>query len=307
MTPDLPHHHSTQQCLEELDWSVNLLGDGPCSACCQPAPYWIASPCRPAASEPATSTEHLKLVNLSHNALCATGFELVLKTLPLSHNSICLPSAVDPLNHPALEHLTSVLLSQFVLFVKSTNVFCLISCFSPVSLFLALLVLTLACPDSEPACLTTPLDPACHPDDCSLTHLNLAGNGLMDSSVSTLASCVWFLSMCLPLCPSMVSVDLSWNPAVTSAGLHSILSNQRPLTYLNLQGCQVAGPWDSSSLTFRLVRPGPGPVAVLPDAQQTGLQGTAADLGPEKAWELLPLQGCQVPAHYCPLTVRRTP
>ncbi|XP_064860394.1 tonsoku-like protein [Oncorhynchus nerka] len=86
------------------------------------------------------------------------------------------------------------------------------------------------------------LVPLCVPqDDCSLTHLNLAGNGLMDSSISTLARC-------LPLCPSMVSVDLAWNPAVTSAGLHSILSNRRPLTYLNLQGCQVAGPWDSSSL-----------------------------------------------------------
>uniref|UniRef100_A0A4W5LXC2 Uncharacterized protein n=2 Tax=Hucho hucho TaxID=62062 RepID=A0A4W5LXC2_9TELE len=65
--------------------------------------------------------------------------------------------------------------------------------------------------------------------NCSLTHLNLAGNGLMDGRVSTLARC-------LPVCTSMVSVDLSWNPAVTSVGLHSILSNQRPLAYLNLQG-----------------------------------------------------------------------
>ncbi|XP_045570447.1 tonsoku-like protein [Salmo salar] len=78
-------------------------------------------------------------------------------------------------------------------------------------------------------------------DDSSLTNLNLAGNELIDSSFSTLARC-------LPLCPSMVSVDLSWNPAVTSAGLHSILSTQRPLTYLDLQGCQVSGPWDSCSL-----------------------------------------------------------
>uniref|UniRef100_A0A4W5LUE9 Uncharacterized protein n=1 Tax=Hucho hucho TaxID=62062 RepID=A0A4W5LUE9_9TELE len=74
------------------------------------------------------------------------------------------------------------------------------------------------------------LVPLCVPqDNCSLTHLNLAGNGLMDGRVSTLARC-------LPVCTSMVSVDLSWNPAVTSVGLHSILSNQRPLAYLNLQG-----------------------------------------------------------------------
>ncbi|XP_031685029.1 uncharacterized protein LOC109894660 isoform X2 [Oncorhynchus kisutch] len=86
MTPDLPHHPrpttglsrswlrcvrgtsplflsntrrsvtAWQWCLEELDSSVNLLGDGPCSACCQPAHYWAASPCRPAASQPATSS-----------------------------------------------------------------------------------------------------------------------------------------------------------------------------------------------------------------------------------------------------------
>ncbi|XP_041703049.1 tonsoku-like protein [Coregonus clupeaformis] len=64
-------------------------------------------------------------------------------------------------------------------------------------------------------------------DDCSLTHLSLAG-GLMEGSVATFARC-------LPFCPTEVSVDLSENPAVTSAGLHSILSTQRPLTYLKLQ------------------------------------------------------------------------
>ncbi|XP_041702813.2 tonsoku-like protein [Coregonus clupeaformis] len=60
-----------------------------------------------------------------------------------------------------------------------------------------------------------------------------------------------FCVSCCPsvyLCPSVVSLDLSENPAVTSVGLHSLLSTQRPLTYLNLQGCQAAGPWDSSSL-----------------------------------------------------------
>ena len=45
---------------------------------------------------------------------------------------------------------------------------------------------------------------------------------------------------CLPVCPSLVSLDLSGNPAVTSAGLHNILSGLQdgrpPLTLLNLQG-----------------------------------------------------------------------
>uniref|UniRef100_A0A671PB34 Tonsoku-like protein n=1 Tax=Sinocyclocheilus anshuiensis TaxID=1608454 RepID=A0A671PB34_9TELE len=51
---------------------------------------------------------------------------------------------------------------------------------------------------------------------------------------------------CLPVCPSLVSLDLSGNPSVTSVGLQSLLNAlmeaQRPLTHLNLQGCQVSGP-----------------------------------------------------------------
>ncbi|XP_058472275.1 tonsoku-like protein [Solea solea] len=82
-------------------------------------------------------------------------------------------------------------------------------------------------------------------DDCSLTHLSLAANGLTDSSVATLARC-------LPACPSLLSLNLSGNPSVTSAGLDSVLHSlreaSRPLTLLNLQGCQVWGPWDSAGL-----------------------------------------------------------
>lgn len=48
---------------------------------------------------------------------------------------------------------------------------------------------------------------------------------------------------CLPVCPSLVSLDLSANPAVTSAGLRSLLDAlveaQRPLTHLNLQGTVI--------------------------------------------------------------------
>uniref|UniRef100_A0A3B4BRN7 NF-kappa-B inhibitor-like protein 2 n=1 Tax=Pygocentrus nattereri TaxID=42514 RepID=A0A3B4BRN7_PYGNA len=69
--------------------------------------------------------------------------------------------------------------------------------------------------------------------DCSLTHLSLAANGLTDQNIRSLARCI-------PLCPSLVSLDLSANPAVTSEGLHSLLGAlreaQRPLTHLNLQG-----------------------------------------------------------------------
>uniref|UniRef100_A0A1A8RH70 NF-kappa-B inhibitor-like protein 2 n=1 Tax=Nothobranchius rachovii TaxID=451742 RepID=A0A1A8RH70_9TELE len=82
-------------------------------------------------------------------------------------------------------------------------------------------------------------------EECSLTHLSLASNGLTDSSIIV-------LSRCLPLCPTLVSLNLSGNPSVTSVGLQSILMSMReasrPLTHLNLQGCQVSGPWDSYAL-----------------------------------------------------------
>nr|XP_057945890.1 tonsoku-like protein [Doryrhamphus excisus] len=76
-------------------------------------------------------------------------------------------------------------------------------------------------------------------DDCSLSHLSLAANGLTDTSAATLARC-------LPTCPTLVNLNLSGNPSITSAGFHSILNALReacrPLTLLNLQGCQVSGP-----------------------------------------------------------------
>ncbi|XP_078145625.1 tonsoku-like protein [Centroberyx gerrardi] len=203
--------HPAFPCLEELDLSMNPLGDGvseSLSCLLSGCPLLARLSLRACGltarflqqhrlllANALAGTGHLKSVCLSHNALGSTGFELVLKTLPL-HNLTHLDlSAVrsGPADYPALEHLTKVL-SQ---------------------------------------------------DECSLTHLTLAGNGLTDSSVATLARC-------LPLCRSLVCLNLSANPSVTSAGLHSILISLReacrPLTLLNLQGCQVSGPWDSASL-----------------------------------------------------------
>ncbi|KAK7905043.1 hypothetical protein WMY93_017650 [Mugilogobius chulae] len=81
--------------------------------------------------------------------------------------------------------------------------------------------------------------------ECSLTHFGLASNGLTDNSVITLARC-------LASCPSLESLDLSGNPSITSAGLYSILAHLkeagRSLSILNLQGCQVCGPWDTTAL-----------------------------------------------------------
>ncbi|XP_062296474.1 tonsoku-like protein [Scomber scombrus] len=203
--------HPAFPCLEELDLSMNPLGDGVSESlscllsCCPLLAKLSLQACgltarflqqhRLLLANALTGTGHLKSVCLSHNALGSTGFELVLKTLPLHSLTHLDLSAVrrGPADYPALEHLTKVL-SQ---------------------------------------------------DECSLTHLSLAANELTDSSVATLARC-------LPSCPTLVSLSLSGNPSVTSEGLRSILISlreaQRPLTFLNLQGCQVTGPWDSAGL-----------------------------------------------------------
>ncbi|XP_030644250.1 tonsoku-like protein [Chanos chanos] len=198
-------------CLEELNMSMNPLGDGWSQAL---ASVLSSCPLLAALSLQAcgitarflqqhrlllasalTGTGHLRSVNLSHNALGSTGFELVVKTLPLHCLTHLHLSAVfkGPADQPTLELLTSHLAQG----------------------------------------------------ECSLTHLSLAGNGLTDHSVAS-------LSRFLPVCPSLVSLDLSGNPAVTSAGLNSLLSGLREscrtLTLLNLQGCQVSGPWDGVCL-----------------------------------------------------------
>ncbi|XP_037550604.1 tonsoku-like protein [Nematolebias whitei] len=198
-------------CLEELDISMNPLGDAVSESlscllsCCPLLSKLSLQACgltarflqqhRLLLANALTGLDHLKSVSLSHNALGSTGFELVLKTLPLHALTHLDLSAVrrGPVDQLALEHLTKVL-SQ---------------------------------------------------EECSLVHLSLAANGLTDSSVTV-------LSRCLPFCSTLVSLDLSGNPSVTSVGLQSILMSvreaSRSLTLLNFQGCQVSGPWDHGAL-----------------------------------------------------------
>uniref|UniRef100_A0A9J8CTI8 Tonsoku-like protein n=1 Tax=Cyprinus carpio carpio TaxID=630221 RepID=A0A9J8CTI8_CYPCA len=166
------------QCLEELNLSMNPLGDGwtqalvsLLSAC----PMLSALSLQACGLSARFLQQHrLLLANalaselcLSHNALGSTGFELVLKTLPMHCLTHLQLSAVcrGPSDQPAMEILTKLLTQG----------------------------------------------------DCALTHLNLAGNGLTDHSVLLLARC-------LPVCPSLVSLDLSANPSVTSVGLQSLLN-----------------------------------------------------------------------------------
>lgn len=254
------HSHPAFPCLEELDLSMNPLGDSISESlscllnCCPVLAKLSLQACdltarflqqhRLLLASALTGTGHLKSVCLSHNALGSTGFELVLKTLPLRSLTHLDLSAVcsGPADYPALEQLTKVL-SQ---------------------------------------------------DECSLTHISLAANGLTDSSIATLARC-------LPLCPTLVSLNLSGNPSITSAGLYSFLTSLREagrsLSNLNLQGCQVCGPLDSTSLD--------GLTELIRDLQlcSQGLNKLDRD-ALKQSWDKAQLQGYFVDrSNKCLLTV----
>ncbi|XP_060681663.1 tonsoku-like protein isoform X2 [Hemiscyllium ocellatum] len=85
--------------------------------------------------------------------------------------------------------------------------------------------------------------------DCSLTHLNLSGNRLTDDSVRDLCRC-------LLLCPSLVSLDVSANSGITTAGLEMLLGAVRErscgMQYLNVSGSSVHGPSDLTALGVKL-------------------------------------------------------
>ncbi|XP_070320427.1 tonsoku-like protein isoform X3 [Odocoileus virginianus] len=94
--------------------------------------------------------------------------------------------------------------------------------------------------------LTEPVVRYLSQEGCVLEHLSLSANHLGDTDVRA-------LSRCLPLCPSLVSLDLSANPEVSGAGLEELLATlqKRPqgLSFLGLSGCAVQGPlgldlWD---------------------------------------------------------------
>uniref|UniRef100_A0A671PEL3 Tonsoku-like protein n=1 Tax=Sinocyclocheilus anshuiensis TaxID=1608454 RepID=A0A671PEL3_9TELE len=187
-------------CLEELNLSMNPLGDGWTQAL---ASLLSACPMLSALSLQACGlsarflqqhrlllanalaskcTGNMRSVCFSHNALGSTGFELVLKTLPMH----CL-------THLQLSALSSYCTYIFVTKLKAS--------------FICLFHFAAYCINYR---------------------------------------YILVIFRCLPVCPSLVSLDLSGNPSVTSVGLQSLLNAlmeaQRPLTHLNLQGCQVSGP-----------------------------------------------------------------
>ncbi|KAA0710863.1 Tonsoku-like protein NF-kappa-B inhibitor-like protein 2 [Triplophysa tibetana] len=198
-------------CLEELNFSTNPLGDG-----------WAQALATLLSACPLLSTLSLQACGLSarflqqHRLLLANAMNSTgnLRSVCLSHNALGS--------------------TGFELVLKTLPLQCLTH-----------LRLSSVCRGSSDQPAVEILTKLLTQVDCTLTHLSLAGNGLTDNSILS-------LSRCLPVCPSLVSLDLSANPAVTSAGLRSLLDAlveaQRPLTHLNLQGCQVSGPWGDLNL-----------------------------------------------------------
>ncbi|XP_061105905.1 tonsoku-like protein [Conger conger] len=198
-------------CLEELVLSVNPLGDSVAEAL-----SGVLSAC------PLLSTLSLQACGLTarflqqhrlllETALSGTGH---LRSVCLSHNALGSTGFELVLKTLPLRSLTHLYLSA----VRSV-------------------------PADPP--LTGRLAALLAQEECALTHLSLAGNGLTDCDLST-------LTRCLAACPSLVSLDVSGNPAVTSAGLEALLTGlrdgRRTLELLNVQGCQVCGPWDGRAL-----------------------------------------------------------
>ncbi|KAI1895045.1 hypothetical protein AGOR_G00102230 [Albula goreensis] len=200
--------HSAFPCLEELVLSVNPLGDSVSEAlsCLVSACPLLAALSLQACGFSARFLQQHRL--LLERALSGTGH---LRSLCLSHNALGSTGFELVLKTMPLHCLTHLYLSA----VRSG-------------------------PADPP--VTSRLAPLLAQEECAITHLSLAGNGLTDCDLSSVARC-------LAVCPSLVSLDLSGNPGLTSAGLETLLTAlrdaQKSLTLLDLQGCQVTGPWDS--------------------------------------------------------------
>lgn len=207
------------QNLEELDLSMNPLGDG-----CGLALASILQAC------PLLSALHLQACGfgpsffLNHQAALGSAFQdaKCLQTLSLSYNFLGATALAQ-----ALRSL-------------------------PAHTLLRLELSAVAASKGNPG-LLEPVLRYLTEEGCTLEHLSLSANHLDDQAVRE-------LSRCLPLCPSLVSLDLSANPKVSRAGLEELLSalQERPqgLSFLGLSGCAVQGPlglglWDQVAVQLQ--------------------------------------------------------
>ncbi|XP_058421161.1 tonsoku-like protein isoform X1 [Diceros bicornis minor] len=204
--------HTTLQNLEELDLSMNPLGNG-----CGQALASVLRSC------PSLITLHLQACGfgpsffLSHQMALGSAFQDAkrLKTLSLSYNMLGTSALAQALQSLPTHTLLRLELNSVAASKSDTGLM------EPVVRYLT-------------------------KEGCALAHLSLSANHLGDKAVRD-------LSRCLPLCPSLISLDLSANPEIGCAGLEELLSvlQERPrgLSFLSLSGCAVQGPlglrlWD---------------------------------------------------------------
>nr|XP_051684653.1 tonsoku-like protein isoform X2 [Oryctolagus cuniculus] len=210
------------QNLEELDLSMNPLGDG-----CGQALALLLQAC------PALSTLRLQACGfgpgflLSHQEALGSAFRdaTCLETLSLSYNALGTPALARALHSLPAHSLLRLELGS-VAASKSD-----LGLMEPVLRYLT-------------------------QEGCVLAHLSLPANHLGDKAVRDLSSC-------LPVCPSLVSLDLSANPAISRSSLEALLDalRERPqgLGFLGLSGCAVQGPlgaglWDRIGARLRELR-----------------------------------------------------
>nr|XP_031546329.1 tonsoku-like protein isoform X2 [Vicugna pacos] len=205
---------ATLQNLEELDLSMNPLGDGcgrALASVLQACPLLRTLYLRACGFGPSFFLNHqVALDNAFRDAKC-------LKTLALSYNVLGATALAQALQSLPAHTLLRLELSAVTASKSDTG-------------------------------LVEPMVRYLTKEGCALEHLSLSANHLGDKAVRD-------LSRCLPLCPSLVSLDLSANPEISCASLEELLSalRERPqgLSFLGLAGCAVQGPlgpglWDQA-------------------------------------------------------------
>ncbi|XP_027713504.1 tonsoku-like protein [Vombatus ursinus] len=200
----LPNHNTFQN-LEELNLSMNPLGDG-----CAQALASLLQAC------PALSTLRLQACGFSSNFLrnhqhtmdSAMQGARHLKIFSLSYNTLGVPALARVLQCVPYRILAQLELGSVVATRNSSG-------------------------------FMEPMIKYLTQEGCVLTHLTLSGNYLSDEAVRD-------LSRCLPICPSLISLDLTANPNISCASLEEILSTLQErnsgLDFLGLSGCSIEGP-----------------------------------------------------------------
>ncbi|XP_074843445.1 tonsoku-like protein [Carettochelys insculpta] len=197
------------QSLEELDLSLNPLGDKSCEAlaclvrACPVLTTLRLQACgfseafgqhqRLLLANSLKGAVHLKTLALSHNALGSSGLQLLLRSLPYATLSqLEIGSVAARLGEPLVDPVVRCLTQQ----------------------------------------------------GCALTHLALSGNHLNDEAVAELARCLLvcptFISLDLSANPEVTSGGLQML-------LSALRERCQGLQYLSLAGCRVRGPLDSTT------------------------------------------------------------